>query len=259
MSSYDPAAIGSAPAPFTIVIPTLQRSPLLPELVAELAASPLVHQVLVINNAGHPVDFGHAKCRVINLPENIFVNPAWNMGAREARTSLLGLVNDDVMLDRRILVPIARRLDRGSGIIGPATGVVRDVHAPRRRLPRRPFFVPVYERPHAFGTAMFLRREDYVQVPDDLKVWRGDDYLFRRQTKRNRAMYGVDIRTHMSTTSGDPAFNAIKEADMEAFQQFHAEDSYRLRYWKEFRAARDLRSAWARGGRMLGRSGADHG
>ena len=257
MTSYDRSAEGPA-ARFTIVIPTLQRSPLLPELVVELAASPQVHEILVINNAGHPADFGLAKCRVINLPENIFVNAAWNLGAREARTPLLGLVNDDVLLDRRILGPIARRLDRGSGIIGPAPSMVRDVHAPRRMRPQRPFFVPIYERPYAFGTAMFLRRDDYLQIPDDLKVWRGDDYLFRRQTKRNRAMYGIDIRTHMSTTSGDPAFDAIKEADMEAFQQFHADDPYRLRFWKEFRVARDLRSAWRRGNRVLGRSGAVH-
>ena len=259
MSSHDLEDVGRAAAPFTIVIPTLQRSPLLPELVAQLVGSPLVHEVLIVNNSSRPADFTHPKCRVINLPENIYVNPAWNLGAREARTALLGLVNDDVLLNPRILGPISRRLARGTGIVGPASAAVRDIHAPRRRFPEIPVFIPVYERPYAFGTAMFLRRSDYVQIPDDLKVWRGDDYLFRRQTKRNRAMYGIDVRTHMSTTSDDPAFDAIKEADMNAFQEFHAEDAYRLRFWKEFRVARDLRSTWQRAGRMLGRSGAHHG
>lgn len=254
MSTDDLVESEVTAAPFTIVIPTLQRSPVLPQLVDQLVSSPLVDEVLIVNNSADPADFGHAKCRVIDLPENIFVNPAWNLGAREARTTLLGLVNDDVLLDPTILGPIARRLARGSGIVGPAPTVVRDVDEPRRRLPRRPVFLPVYERPYAFGTAMFMRRDDYVQIPDDLKVWRGDDYLFRRQTKRNHVMYGVDIRTNMSTTSEDPAFDAIKEADMNAFQQFYAEDAYRLRFWKEFRVQRELRSAWQRAGQVLGRT-----
>ncbi len=90
---------------------------------------------------------------------------------------------------------------------------------------------------------MFMRRQDYVQIPTDLKVWRGDDYLFRRQVRRNLVMLGIDIRTHMSTTSDDPAFDAVKEADMQAFADLHGEDSYRLRFWKEFRISRAVRSS----------------
>lgn len=206
----------------------------------------VVREVLVINNAAQPCPFEHPTCRVLDMPENIFVNPAWNLGVEQARTDLIGLVNDDVLFDPRILRPIARRLVRGAGIIGPATSCVRDVEDAPSRLRRRPFFVPAYERPFAFGTAMFMRRDDYTPVPADLKIWRGDDYLFRRQERRNFMVYGIDIRTHMSTTSGNPAFDAIKEADMTAFQQLYAEDPYRLRYWKEFRASRSLRSSWRR-------------
>jgi hypothetical protein len=148
---------------------------------------------------------------------------------------------------------------RGAGIIGPATACVRDVDAPPARPWHRPLFVPTYERPHAFGTAMFMRRQDYVPIPSDLKVWRGDDYLFRRQVRRNLVMLGIDIRTHMSTTSDDPAFDAVKEADMSAFQQLHAEDAYRLRFWKEFRIVRDVRSVGRRSTQAFGRLRADRG
>jgi hypothetical protein len=244
---------------FTVIIPTLQRSSLLGELVSRLGDSPLVDEVLVVNNAEAPWTSPHPKCRVLDVGHNIFVNPAWNLGAREARAPLLAIVNDDVLFDAGILRPIARRLGRGAGIIGPAAGCVRDVEAPRSRILRRPFFVPAYERPYAFGTAMFMRREDYVPIPDDLKVWRGDDYLFRRQVRRNFVMLGIDVRTHMSTTSGDPAFDAIKEADMTAFHQHHAEDAYRLRFWKEFRIARSIGSAWARGAQLVARPEARRG
>lgn len=233
-------------AAFTIVIPTLQRSSLLPELVSSLAGSPQVHEVVVINNAPTPWRHTHAKCRVLDMTENIYVNPAWNLGAQEATAGLIGLVNDDVLLDPRILRPISRRLVRGAGIIGPATACVRDVDAPPARSWHRPLFVPTYERPHAFGTAMFMRRQDYIPIPSDLKVWRGDDYLFRRQVRRNLMMLGIDIRTHMSTTSDDPVFDVVKEADMNAFADLHGEDSYRLRFWKEFRVSRALRTSGRR-------------
>ncbi|CAB4937893.1 unannotated protein [freshwater metagenome] len=246
-------------ASFTIVIPTLQRSALLPELVSRLAGSPQVHEVLVINNASEPWAHPAEKCRVLDMTENIFVNPAWNLGAHEATTGLIGLVNDDVLFDPRILGPIAKRLVRGAGIIGPATACVRGVDAPSARSWHRPLFVPTYERDVAFGTAMFMRRQDYVPIPSDLKVWRGDDYLFRRQVRRNLVMLGIDIRTHMSTTSDDPAFDAVKEADMQAFADLHGVDSYRLRYWKEFRISRAVRSSGRRITQLTNRKKVTHG
>lgn len=254
-TSRGPIATGR----FTVIIPTLQRSSLLRELVSRLGDSPLVEEVLVVNNAEAPWTSPHPRCRVIDVGQNIFVNPAWNLGAQEASAPFLAIVNDDVLFDAGILRPIARRLGRGAGIIGPAPGCVRDIEAPPLRLPRRPVFVPTYERPYAFGTAMFMRREDYVPIPDDLKVWRGDDYLFRRQVRRNFMVLGIDVRTHMSTTSGDPAFDAIKDADMTAFHQHHAEDAYRLRFWKEFRVARLIGSAWTRGAQVVCRPVARHG
>ena len=246
VGGHAPLARPNYSRPFTIVIPTLQRSTLLIELVRRLGESPLVHEIVVINNAAVAWPSPHPRCRVLNLPANIYVNPAWNLGVEEATTRYIGLCNDDVLFDPRILALIARRLDRGAGIVGPASSCVRDVAGRRPVLCRRPVFVPAYERPYAFGTMMFLERINYTPIPDDLLVWRGDDYLFRRQVSRNFMMYGIDVATHMSTTSSDPAFDAIKKADMTAFHNHYSDDPYRLRYWKEFRVTKSVRTVWYR-------------
>lgn len=248
----------SAAPRLAIIIPTLQRSSLLRQLVANLTTSPQVHEVLVINNAPEPLAYEHPKCRVLDMEQNIFVNPAWNRGVEHTNAEHIGLLNDDVIFDVRILPWISRRLARGAGIIGPASHCVRDVHARPRRVAPRPVFLPTYERPYAFGTAMFMRRSDYTPIPDDLKVWRGDDYLFRRQTRRNLIMLGVDIRTHMSTTSSDAAFDAIKEADMRLFHDTYPDNPYRLRYWKEYRASRELGKIWASARRANRRAEPSH-
>ncbi|GAA5108193.1 hypothetical protein GCM10023339_06940 [Alloalcanivorax gelatiniphagus] len=244
------AGRASPAAPFTIVIPTLQRSPLLRELVNRLTSAPLVHEVVIINNASTRLDMGLPRSRVLDMASNIYVNPAWNLGADQARSPFIALCNDDILFDTRILDRVASRLRKGAGIIGPAPACVRDVDAPAPRLRRHPIFVPVYERPFAFGTLMFLERDSYVPIPDDLKVWRGDDYLFRRQTRRNFIMLGIDIQTHMSTTSSDKAFDSVKVADMNAFHEHHRADPYRVKFARASRADSAVRRTARRARRV---------
>lgn len=60
-------------ARFSVIIPTLQRSPRLIPLLETLAAHDLVGEVLIVNNAPTPLPFDHAKVRTLNQEENIFV------------------------------------------------------------------------------------------------------------------------------------------------------------------------------------------
>ena len=88
---------------FSVVIPTLQRAPELHPLVEQCAEHPLVLEVLVINNAPEPLRWESPKVRVLQQAENIYVNPAWNLGAREARGEYLAIINDDALFDPVVL------------------------------------------------------------------------------------------------------------------------------------------------------------
>lgn len=85
---------------FSVVIPTLQKSNKLGRLIESLDAVDLVGEIIVINNAPKPLAVASKKMRVLDQDENIFVNPAWNLGAEQARFPWLAILNDDVVLGR---------------------------------------------------------------------------------------------------------------------------------------------------------------
>lgn len=73
---------------FSVIIPTLQRSPRLTPLIDTYVGHPDVAEVVVVNNALRPFHYAHDKVRVLNLDQNIFVNPSWNLGVQESRHDL---------------------------------------------------------------------------------------------------------------------------------------------------------------------------
>lgn len=206
---------------FSVIIPTLQRAKELHELVEMCAAHPRVLEVLVINNAPEPLHWGSPKVRLLQQAENIYVNPAWNLGAREARGKFLAIINDDVLFDPGLLDLAARGLQRrGVGLIGIGPGSLRQDEG-------KPRLVPTFTRTPGYGVALFLRRERWTPIPEDMLIWYGDDWVFTRQRQLNWAVEGLPVRTDMSVTSSDAKFSPLLEADRLAAQKHGDADYYR--------------------------------
>ncbi len=215
---------------FSAIVPTLQRAPQMPLLLETYLEHPLVDEVIVVNNAQKELNGPrkHGKLRILNQRRNLFVNPAWNLGAREAHGEFLIVTNDDILFDPRVIDAAARLLRWPVGIIGPHPGAFS-------RQDRRPWFLPAYTRSSGFGTLMFLRASNYVMIPDGLLIWCGDDYLFHRQEHRNFYLMGSRIDTKMSTTSADPTFTKMKQDDLRCYHENHLIDSYDRRFAVESR------------------------
>jgi len=206
----------SDPGPkFSFVIPTMQRSSLLWPLLASLDANPLVGEVLVINNSAEPLDPPQAKVRVVHSGWNLFVNPSWNLGVSLSRYPLVALCNDDIAFPSTLLGSVASALDWPVGLVGPSNVCFKDIWSGRTQ----PGFRVAYERPAGYGTLLFMRRERYLRIPEEIRIWFGDDWLFASQRRRNLAFHGVHIRTPMSVTSASPEFAGIYASDLAAFQR----------------------------------------
>lgn len=192
---------------FSVIIPTLQRSDELYPLVNQCAAHPLVAEVLVINNAEAPLSWASAKVRVLQQEQNLFVNPSWNLGARQAQGEYLAIVNDDVRFPDEVFDHVAKILRRGwFGIVGPerssfSTGALGK---PRHRLAR-----PIVT-PYGYGTFMALRTRDYSPIPEQMRIWAGDDWLIARSARPPAALMGFRFDTTMSTTAGSPEFQTLR-------------------------------------------------
>ncbi|MGA4670219.1 glycosyltransferase family 2 protein [Propionibacteriaceae bacterium Y1923] len=199
--------------PFAVIIPTLQRSTELPELLQLCAAHRLVDEVIVINNHPRPLETQHDKVQVLQQPANIYVNPAWNLGVRRSTSRNLAILNDDILFTPTLFDHMDKVLQRKNvGIVGPDRSAM---NTPDRRHPR---IHPVYRRSHGYGTAMFMRRTHYAPIPDEIKIYYGDEWLFRQQARRNYTFTGHGIRTEMSVTSGSQEFTERLLRDREAFR-----------------------------------------
>lgn len=209
---------------FSVVIPTLQLSPLLPELIRTYDAHPGVGEILVVNNSPTALAIEADKLRVLEQGANIFVNPAWNLGASEAKCDLLAISNDDIAIDADLLTMTAARLDRGEvGIIG---GDLRPDGPPTGR----PRFRRAYRRPEGFGVLMMMQTRNYAPIPDDLKIWQGDDYLFHRQRGHNYVFRGFRLETPHHVSAGRKEFDEQKAADFALYMRDHHP---RSSYWAQ--------------------------
>lgn len=233
----------------TVVIPTLQRAPELQNLLRTFADHPRVGEILVINNAATPLGPVPEKVRVIDLDENIFVNPAWNLGAELASYEHLVLANDDIAIDPELVTYALDLLDRRLyPLVGVHPGFVGTA------APTRPKHRPASELNHGFGALMFLPRRNYVPIPEQARIFAGDDWLYLQQRRTPGNVIGYPLRTRMGATSGSPEFDAVKSADTRWWAEVAHPALWGSRGWHRRQAVigryyefnRLWRGAWAR-------------
>ena len=192
---------------FSVIIPTLQRSEALGPLVAMYARHPRVSEILIINNEQRPLAWDSPKVRVLQQSENIYVNPAWNLGMLEAREPYLCISNDDIYFDPKIIDYAAKVLDKGKySLLGPSTSALNGRDGQIRHglclSPKRPF-----------GTLMFMVADTYVPIPPEPLIWSGDDWLFWNRDKPAAEIRGIAIRTEMGTSAKEYSMSSIKSRD----------------------------------------------
>lgn len=109
------------------MIPTLwvPGAPFVLKLLRRLSRMEVVGEILLIDNrpAAAPTGLEQiAKVRHLPQTKNLFVNPSWNLGAKQARHPLVALCNDDILPPARLLKLAATTLSQNLalpiGLIG---------------------------------------------------------------------------------------------------------------------------------------------
>ena len=182
---------------FAIIIPTMWCSPLLNQMLPVYCASQLVKEVIIIDNNPRmkPKDlFSHPKIICLPQPHNIFVNPAWNLGVSYTDQYPI-LANDDIQVSGlRILLEEIQKLfeNKAFDLIGASVnnlGKWNGMVMPYNKsngFPRR-----------SFGCFMACRKYHYI--PEQLKVYSGDVFLFDNAQKVGIIGSGF-IHSPVSTT-----------------------------------------------------------
>lgn len=199
----------------TAIIPTLLKDMgVLNALVESLAFDSVVAEIIVINNSSENYYFDNPKVRVITEGKNLFVNPSWNIGVSEAKTEYVALVNDDIKIPDGFCSKVMEKFDDKYGVLGinsedvintrnKDNEVVIDINSVELRTSEEISIKPVKFLTLNFGIMMFLKKENYSEIPNDLKIFFGDDWILRgasKKGKENAVVCGEKIY-HMGSLS----------------------------------------------------------
>lgn len=219
---------------FSIIIPTMQKDvEILDKLIFELDNSNLVDEILIIDNSTKGFLSNSKKVRVIVPKKNLFVNSAWNLGVREAKNEIVGIFNDDILLPLNFIEEVNSFIQKtpGFGIIGLDSNYIRnyekkdfETYPNNSKLTFKPFDKTIYTE--YFGSAFFIKKENYYEIPKNIKVWCGDNYLLKKNLDNHKTNYeiiGAEIKHLKSMTVGNKKFEKICENDVYNYAKINPE------------------------------------
>lgn len=158
----------------SIIIPTLWQSDCIYETIRTFKQDKVPgSELIIIDNANS--DFEEEEITILKQPENIFVNPAWNLGVELAKNDIICLLNDDITINLKTLFNNIPHFPE-YGIIG--------FDANRNLTQTINNDDDVFELEEApcrtlgFGCMMIMPKSHYEPIPPELKIYFGDDMLY---------------------------------------------------------------------------------
>ena len=210
------------------IIPTLWKAKEFTDhLVDVLIEDESVGEIIIIDNA--PADFSYDNEKVVMLrqEENLYVNPSWNLGVEESYYDKFIILNDDITIPYNFVFELEGVLTADRGVIGiDAAAVIKvDSFSSKKStfLDRKIELKPIENRDWGFGIVITGHKKSYYKIPENIRIWYGDDYLVQMNNKKGKINYVIDdipIFTMMSTTSDMEEFSEIKDIDNLMYDRF---------------------------------------
>lgn len=191
---------------YSFVIPTMWMSNRLSYMLEQYEADDNVQEVIIIDNKTESaIDLSPYK-KVVHIPQekNIFVNPAWNLGVSVAKSEYVVICNDDITFDSKSLNEFLLN-EINESIIGTHPVSFYQGHDT----------MSIEDGSHVgygWGVLMYMKKKNYIQIPDEFKIWFGDDIL--ALNCGNVKSFITNIATEMSTTSSKEFANKTIHDDV---------------------------------------------
>jgi len=180
---------------FSVVIPTMWKSNRIIDMLNQLQSCDLVEDIIIIDNDYKnklDVNLGF-KVKYLKQEENIFVNPAWNLGVSEASSNIVCLLNDDVSFNvNSLFSQIYKCFDRFK-CIGINSKSYRLEHGPHDIA-----ITPGHHIKQGWGCCIFVDRSMWVNIPNELKIFYGDNWIIKHYQPWS---FTFPLKTELATTS----------------------------------------------------------
>ena len=210
------------------IIPTLWKAKEFTDhLVDVLVEDESVGEIIIIDNA--PTDFCYNDEKVCTLKqlENLYVNPSWNVGIEESDYDKFIILNDDIIIPYNFVSSLEGLLTEDKGVIGIDSKAVIAIDGFTDEnitfLDRKITLKSIRMRDWGFGIVIAGNKKSYHEIPENIRIWHGDDYLVQLNNEVTKTSYVIDnvpIFTKMSTTSDLPEFEEIKNIDTLMYDTF---------------------------------------
>lgn len=173
----------------SVVVPTLWRFPPFLNFVQQLVELSVIEEVIIVNNniemtPTHPV-LAHSKVRLLSFQQNIFVNPAWNLGVQLSQSDKICIINDDVIVDLKLFFVMDEFLSKDMGLVGLCPGRP-EFNQPSITDGNICFQPWIGEHTFGFGSLFFVDKNNWNPIPNDLNVYYGDNWAFDTQIRMCR-------------------------------------------------------------------------
>lgn len=197
----------------SVIIPTMWKCENFKskKMLYDLSNHPLIGEIILIDNSENfEIDIDIPKVFHIKEDKNTYVNPAWNKGVQLSKYDKLLILNDDVETDLEIIDLTYEHITNDKGIIGAGVSCWQYKGG-------TPAINYLKYREACYGCLMFIHKESYTPIPEDIKIWHGDDFLFFRSGKPNYEIVNWKMWGDSEQTSGLEEFNSIKENDTKIY------------------------------------------
>ena len=182
----------------SVIIPTMWKFKPFPRYLEQIIGQDCIGEVILIDNdtEARPKDFfSNPKIKLLEQEENIYVNPAWNLGAKIAQYSNLCFLSDDVIADGRIYFEADSFLNTHKDAELLVTLIGHEPHG-QPKVSCGEIKISYHQEMmnvglHGAFSLFFMTKESYKPIPEKLKVIHGDAYLHNKTVESGGRIYCI--------------------------------------------------------------------
>jgi hypothetical protein len=158
---------------FSVIIPTMWFSSKIIDAIKTFNNSIYVEEIILIdNNTAESIDTSEYD-KVIHIKNNynLYVNPSWNLGVSLATNDNIIISNDDIIIRN-----IDRVLSSNELVSYELVGLdYKNINKNSEVV----FKNVDTDMEKGFGCFMYVNKNAYNIIPDEMKIWYGDNFLFK--------------------------------------------------------------------------------
>jgi len=214
---------------YSVIVPTLWKSNLdkFYDTLQNFCEDDRVKEIILIDN---DITFEHSiKSKILALSklkyypqeENIYVNPAWNLGVKKSIGVYIIHMNDDFYITSNhnitsLITSHHNHINKAVSIYGISTSCY--IEEPTSN---EIYLTDNEGRGTGWGCFFILHRYTWTDIPNELKIWFGDDYLTKHVLSNGGKVYTFkNIKASpFSQTLSSSTFNSILDNDTKIYME----------------------------------------